>query len=123
MGCGSSKSVNTVAQANENTPLDEKPTETPKTGNNDECQKAIEEKIAKIYAIKESNPGNIMAQVFDREQFNKLSDEHKCRILKCCSSGIGNPGSELGCYAMSPTDYDDFYEFFKHVLQNIIRSI
>merc|ERR1711981_697768 len=64
--------------------------------------------VKKIMAIKESNPGNIAIASFD--------EAHKAALLKIMASGIGNPGSEMGCYAMNPTDYDNFYEFFKKAL-------
>jgi len=68
-------------------------------------------------AIKQSNPGNIMASSFDLAYFQALDSDKQKRLLQCCSSGIGNPTSELGAYAMNPTDYDDFYPFFKAVLE------
>merc|ERR1712071_452016 len=106
MGCSSSKKVTVAVD----------PTASAPAAASD-CEKQMEEKVAKIYSIKESNPGNIMAAVFTREYFDGLDGKMKANLLKCCASGIGNPGSELGCYAMSPNDYDDFYEFFKCVLE------
>merc|ERR1712017_20962 len=67
-------------------------------------------------AIKESNPGNIAIASFDEAAFNGMSEADQARLLKIMASGIGNPGSEMGCYAMGPTDYDDFYDFFKKAL-------
>merc|ERR1711972_464313 len=72
--------------------------------------------VKKILAIKESNPGNIAIASFDEAAFNALSEADQARLLKIMASGIGNPGSEMGCYAMGPTDYDDFYDFFKKAL-------
>jgi creatine kinase len=72
--------------------------------------------VKKILAIKESNPGNIAIASFDEAEFNSLSEADQGRLLKIMASGIGNPGSEMGCYAMGPTDYDDFYNFFKKAL-------
>jgi len=72
--------------------------------------------VKKIMAIKESNPGNIAIASFDEAAFNGMSEADQGRLLKVMASGIGNPGSEMGCYAMGPTDYDDFYDFFKKAL-------
>merc|ERR1712167_248148 len=72
--------------------------------------------VKKILAIKESNPGNIAIASFDEAAFNGMSEADQGRLLKVMASGIGNPGSEMGCYAMGPTDYDDFYDFFKKAL-------
>merc|ERR1712032_1015984 len=72
--------------------------------------------VKKVMAIKESNPGNIAIASFDEADFNGMSEADQGRLLKIMASGIGNPGSEMGCYAMGPTDYDDFYAFFKKAL-------
>lgn len=77
----------------------------------------IDEFAAKIMEIKKSQPDNCMAQAFDMEYFNTLQAEQKLRLLICCASGIQNPDSCMGCYAMNPKDYDEFYPFFKKALQ------
>merc|ERR1739848_603568 len=79
----------------------------------DTANMAHADTVKKIMAIKESNPGNIAIASFDEAHFNGLNDADKAALLKIMASGIGNPGSEMGCYAMNPTDYDNFYEFFK----------
>ncbi len=33
-------------------------------------------------------------------------------MLQICRSGIENPDSGMGCYAMQPADYDRFKPFF-----------
>jgi len=73
--------------------------------------------VAKILAIKKSNPDNIMAACFDESYYNSLTDKQKETLLKCCNSGIQNPDSQMGCYAMTPNDYDEFKAFFKPVLE------
>merc|ERR1711970_1565988 len=86
------------------------------TKNPTEANMAHADTVKKILAIKESNPGNIAIASFDEASFNSLSEADQGRLLKVMASGIGNPGSEMGCYAMGPTDYDDFYDFFKKAL-------
>jgi len=73
--------------------------------------------VDQIKSIKTSNPDNIMAAAFDEEYFNTLSAEDQAQLLRCCNSGIQNPESCMGCYAMNPTDYDKFYNFFKPALE------
>lgn len=74
--------------------------------------------VDKINAIKKSNPGNIMAASFDEAYYNTLDDAQKKRLLECCNSGVGNPDSAMGCYAMNPNDYDEFEAFFKPALES-----
>merc|ERR1712159_342425 len=86
------------------------------TKNPTEANMAHADTVKKVMAIKESNPGNIAIASFDEAAFNGMSEADQARLLKIMASGIGNPGSEMGCYAMGPTDYDDFYDFSKKAL-------
>merc|ERR1719313_1573142 len=64
--------------------------------------------VAKIAEIKAKYPDNCMAQAFDEEYYNTLSDDQKVRLLTCCLSGVaGLPESgelnleDLGLPALS----------------------
>jgi len=72
--------------------------------------------VAKVLSLKTSHPKNIMAACFDLDYYNNLSEQQKFAMLACCNSGIGCPESEMGCYAMNPSDYDEFKPFFKAAL-------
>ena len=54
-------------------------------------------------------------QKFDFEYFASLDPAQQTRLLKCLKTGWENPDSGLGCYAMSPSDYDEFAPFFDAV--------
>merc|ERR1711884_798141 len=58
-----------------------------------------------------------MAASFDEDYFYSLKDKEQTALLRICNSGIENPDSEMGCYAMNPTDYDKYYDFFKPALE------
>jgi len=73
--------------------------------------------VNKVNNIKDSNPGNIMAASFDEDYFYSLKPKDQEALLRICNSGIENPDSEMGCYAMNPTDYDKYYAFFKPALE------
>lgn len=77
----------------------------------------MDDLVAKIKAIKISNPGNIAMACFDEDHFNGLSEDKKKQLLAIVNSGIENPDSEMGCYAMNPTDYEEFKPFFKPALE------
>jgi hypothetical protein len=72
--------------------------------------------VAKIMEIKKAQPDNCMAQAFDEAYYNGLNEDQKLRLLTCCLSGVANPDSCMGCYAMNPKDYDEFYPFFSKAL-------
>lgn len=74
--------------------------------------------LACIAALKESQPKNRMAKHFDPAYFHCLSPADQAGLLQCCRSGIENPDSEMGVYAMQPTDYDRFRPFFSEILSD-----
>jgi len=70
----------------------------------------------RILAIKVLYPENRAAKYFDFDYFNTLTDDQKKHFLRIVKSGIHNPDSGMGCYAMAPKDYDEYKPFFKKVL-------
>ncbi len=62
----------------------------------------------KIKSIKRDYPDNLMARHFNEEYFRSLDDDSQQRLLKIISSGVENPDSHMGVYAMNPGDYDMF---------------
>lgn len=67
-----------------------------------------EELINKIKTIKQTQPGNLMARHFNAEHFLSLDEDSRQRLAKIIASGIENPDSQMGAYAMNPDDYDAF---------------
>jgi creatine kinase len=72
--------------------------------------------LDRIAEIKISNPTNIAIKNFDVEYFYSLSDSDKAAFIQVIRTGIDNPDSGMGCYAMQPEDYNRFKPFFKKVL-------
>jgi len=64
--------------------------------------------LHQIQQIKESSPHNLMARHFDPHYFNSLSGDMQARLLRIINTGIQNPESQMGAYAMSPDDYETF---------------
>merc|ERR1712093_54405 len=79
-------------------------------------QSKYAEALCRILLIKQCFPNNLACKHFDMGYFNSLSDEDKPQLLKIVRSGIENPDSGMGCYAMNPSDYDKFKPFFSKVL-------
>lgn len=73
--------------------------------------------VETINQIKKDQPENIMASCFDETYFKSLNEADQAELLRCCNSGIQNPESQMGCYAMRPTDYDKYKPFFKPALE------
>lgn len=66
--------------------------------------------------IKANYKDNCMAQAFTKKDYDALSAENRLRLLTICLSGVDSPDSAMGCYAMKPSDYDDFKPFFDRAL-------
>ncbi|MGI9482887.1 MAG: hypothetical protein ACR2OR_11090 [Hyphomicrobiales bacterium] len=77
------------------------------------------EKIfADVAAIKKVHPENLMARHFDEEYFRSLDGAGQRRLAGIIASGIENPDSQMGAYAMAPDDYD----VFAPMLEPMIRA-
>ena len=68
-----------------------------------------------IGKIKAENPGNRTTKYLTKEYYDSLTPEQQAVFQKCVRTGIDNPTSGLGCYAMKPSDYADFGAFFDQV--------
>jgi creatine kinase len=73
--------------------------------------------VNKILEAKKANPDNLMAKHFDMQYYNSLPRELQTRLMQICRSGAENTDSGLGMYAMSPDDYDVFFEYFNKVIR------
>ena len=80
------------------------------------------EELAKIAKVKATMPDNIAIQKFEFEYFATLDPAQQTRLLKCLKTGWENPDSGLGCYAMAPSDYDEFAPFFDAVCQEYHKA-
>lgn len=69
-------------------------------------------------AILKENPGNLcMKYVLKEKKFmESLSEADLMTFYQCIKTGIDNPDSGLGCYAMTPADYETFAPFFDKVI-------
>jgi len=68
----------------------------------------IETIVGEIEKIKRIYPNNLMARFFNANNFSNLSDDHKKRFIRIINTGIKNPSSEMGAYAMYVDDYEKF---------------
>lgn len=74
--------------------------------------------VAYIKAIKSSNPENLAARHFDEGFFRGLDAAMRNRLTKIIASGVENPDSRMGAYAMNAEDYD----LFAPMLDPMIRD-
>jgi len=72
----------------------------------------------KIDEIKAANPGNRCTKYLSKEYYESLSPEDRAVFERCVRTGIDNPSSGLGCYAMKPADYTTFAPFFDQVIKD-----
>ncbi len=74
-----------------------------------------------IADIKRSHPDNLMARHFDPNHYQNLSPDMQARMDKIIASGIANPDSSMGAYAMGAQDYDDFAALFDPLIRDFHR--
>ena len=71
-----------------------------------------------IKKIKDEYPENLMARHFKEEYFKSLDNQRQQQLTRIILTGIKNPNSQMGCYAMNPQDYD----VFSAILDPMIRD-
>ncbi len=64
--------------------------------------------VGEIEKIKRNYPNNLMARFFNANKFLSLTEDQKNQFLRIINTGIKNPASEMGAYAMYPNDYEKF---------------
>ena len=74
--------------------------------------------IGRIKFIRKTNPGTLVARHFDEDYFRTLDDQSRQRLTKIIASGVENPDSRMGAYAMNVEDY----ELFAPILDPMIRD-
>jgi len=78
--------------------------------------------LSAIAKVKATNPDNIAMEKFDFDYFSSLPADKQARFMDCVRTGFENPESGLGCYAMTPEDYDEFAPFFDAVCQTYHKA-
>jgi len=78
--------------------------------------------IAECKSVLEENPGNRCAkyclEYLNSEEGKNLDSKDVVTFYKCIKTGLENPDSSLGCYAMTPLDYSKFGGFFDKVIRD-----
>lgn len=74
--------------------------------------------FAKVAEIQKTNPGNRTTKYLVREYVESLPEADQDTFWACVKTGIENPDSGLGCYAMSPSDYETYADFFDQVIED-----
>lgn len=71
----------------------------------------------RINEIREANPSNIMAKTIDLEKFAELTPAEQKEVVRIIKSGIDNPDSQVGAYAMNPSDYQTYAWLLDPIVQ------
>jgi protein-arginine kinase len=78
----------------------------------------LDQVIAANRATRQNHPENLMARHFDEDYFRGLDEPLRHRLTKIIASGIENPDSQMGAYAMNPDDYDQFAPMFDPMIRD-----
>ncbi len=79
---------------------------------------SVDDVIESMNKIKIDHTKNLTAKHFDTKYFLSLNANQQERMKKIIATGIVNPDSSMGCYAMSGSDYDDFRPFFESLIRD-----
>ena len=58
--------------------------------------------VTQVDKVRKSQPGNLCAKHLDKAYYKSLEGEDRDTFYKCVKTGIDNPDSGMGCYAMTP---------------------
>jgi len=81
-----------------------------------------EEFLNKLEEVKKSNTDNLCAKYLSRKLFTSYTPEQQEYLYRCALSGIENPDSHLGAYAMRPNDYREFAAFFDPLIREYHKA-
>jgi len=78
--------------------------------------------LNKLEEVKKSNTDNLCAKYLSRKLFTSYTPEQQEYLYRCALSGIENPDSHLGAYAMRPNDYREFAAFFDPLIREYHKA-
>lgn len=78
----------------------------------------IDTLIDEIKVIQHRYPENLMARYFHESYFRSLDSNEQAGLAQIIRTGIKNPDSHMGAYAMNPTDYDTFSPLLDPMIRN-----
>ena len=58
--------------------------------------------MTQVDKVRKSQPTNLCAKHLDKAYYKGLEGEDRDTFYKCVKTGIDNPDSSMGCYAMTP---------------------
>jgi protein-arginine kinase len=76
----------------------------------------------KLDSIRKDYPENRTAKYLTRSVFNSYSPKQQEFLYLCARSGVENPDSGIGSYAMRPNDYKEFASFFDPLIRDYHRA-
>ena len=80
---------------------------------------AFFERAAKV---RDEHPGNRCVKYLTRELFDSFSADEQETLYRCARTGVENADSGLGCYAMTPSDYETFSGFFDPLIRDYHKA-
>ena len=72
--------------------------------------------------VKEEHPENRCAKYLEQGYYASLTGAERDTFYQCVRTGIDNPDSGMGCYAMTPADLNTFKPFFSKVIGDTTRA-
>mmetsp|Transcript_5029 Transcript_5029/g.8274 ORF Transcript_5029/g.8274 Transcript_5029/m.8274 type:complete len:448 (-) Transcript_5029:290-1633(-) len=77
-----------------------------------------DEYLERAAEVREENPDNLCARYLTPDLFYSYAPDEQDTLYQITRTGIENPDSGTGCYAMRPDDYQTFARFFDQVIRD-----
>jgi creatine kinase len=74
--------------------------------------------VEQIAEIRRNHPDNLMARYFDAAYFKTLSAADQERLSRMILTGVRNPDSIMGAYALYPDDYERFQPYLDLMIRD-----
>lgn len=82
----------------------------------------VEEYMKKVEELRPKWPDNRCLKYLTRDVMNAYSAKQQEVLVAITKTGVDNPDSSLGCYAMQPGDYDEYSKFFEPLIRDYHKA-
>ena len=82
----------------------------------------VAEHLRKVEELRAKWPENLCLKYLTREVMASYSSAQQEVLVAITKTGVDNPDSSLGCYAMQPRDYDEYSRFFDPLIRDYHKA-
>jgi protein-arginine kinase len=92
------------------------------TGAGNAGARLVAEHLRKVEELRAKWPENRCLKYLTRDVMGSYSSTQQEVLVAITKTGVDNPDSSLGCYAMQPLDYDEYARFFDPLIRDYHKA-